>query len=137
MTDHVSKQDQRRELGANGEEAAVSFLRQKGFQVLERNYNQGKGEVDIVARNQEWLLFVEVRSATTDYLESPAATVNLRKQQLVIRGARAFLARNGTGDEEIRFDVVAVTFDGADPRIEWFQDAFRPSPSGQQNRFVW
>ncbi len=129
--------ESRQVLGDRGEGLAVNLLKENGWQILERNFNRGKGEVDIVARRPGELLFVEVRSVATDYLETPALTVNERKRQFIVRGARTYIRKHGLERERVRFDVVAVTFTGDEVRLEWLKDAFRPKASAQQNRFVW
>jgi putative endonuclease len=132
-----TSKDPRNALGAVAEEAAVRFLVQQGWTIVERNYNRGRGEVDIICEKPRRVLFVEVRSATTDYLESPAITVTPNKQSKVIRGARFYLQASGRDRWEIRFDVVAVRFGPGKPDIQWVQDAFRPEPSGQQQSYRW
>lgn len=130
-------EDPRRELGRRGEELAVALIEASGWSVAARNYNLGNGEVDIVAERSEEVIFVEVRSATTDYLETPALTVNRRKQQYVVRGARRYLHERQREGWNVRFDIVAVTFCGEEAALMWLEDAFRPAPSGQLGRYQW
>ncbi len=86
---------EKQELGRRGEGLAVALIEAEGWRVAERNYNLGGGEVDIVAERGREVLFVEVRSTTSHYLATPAITVNQRKQQFVVRGARRYIRERG------------------------------------------
>lgn len=124
-------------LGRRGEELAVALIEARGWRVAERNYNLGGGEVDIVAERPGEVIFVEVRSVATDYLATPALTVNRRKQQFVIRGARRYLMERQRDRWRVRFDIVAVSFRQEEATLEWLEDAFRPPPSGQLGHYLW
>lgn len=130
---------QKKEQGAWAEKIAADHLKVNGWQVVDRNYECAIGEVDIVCeREGDQLLFVEVRSAGTDYLASPSLTVDRRKQNRIIRTARWYMADKDRLDSYVRFDVVAVevTHNGA-VQVEWYEDAFRPEESGQKQKFLW
>ncbi len=120
--------DPRRILGSCAEDVAAGLLLEAGYTVLDRNWRYGMvGELDIVCRRGDLLVFVEVRSSATGYLRSPSLTVNGTKQAQVIRVARCYMARPWLRDLGCRFDVVAVEFrDGLLTRTEWIEDAFRP-----------
>ena len=130
-------EDPRQILGRRGEELAVALVEASGWLVAERNYNLGGGEVDIVAERPGEVIFVEVRSVATDYLATPALTVDRRKQQFVIRGARRYLLERKRENWRVRFDIVAVTFCGEEAALEWLVDAFQPAPSGRQSQYQW
>lgn len=125
--------DARRELGSQAEDIAVALLEDAGCMVVDRNWRYGHvGELDIVCRKDDLLIFVEVRSASTRYLRTPALTVNSRKQLQVIRVARCYMARPWLAKLGCRFDVVAVIFqDGDVARTEWIPDAFRPQSTAR------
>jgi putative endonuclease len=129
--------DARQELGRRGEELAAALIESSGWWVAERNYNLGGGEVDIVAERGDEIIFVEVRTVATRYLATPAVTVNWRKQQFVVRGARRYILERGRENRHVRFDIVAVSFRGDEATLEWFEDAFRPAPSGQHHNYQW
>jgi len=131
---------ERLELGREAEELAAEFLRRNGYTVVERNYDvliNGKkvGELDIICDNGTELLFVEVRSATGTYLESPALTVETRKQAQIVKTARFFIHERSLQNRFVRFDVVGITFSSQRPHVEWFKDAFRPPSTGQSRSF--
>lgn len=114
----------RRALGREAEELAAGFLRARGFEVLDRNHAVRAGEVDLVCRDGEVLCFVEVRSRTSEAQGGPEETVSRGKARRVVAAATDWALRNGGLERAIRFDVVAVTFAEAGPRIEHFPAAF-------------
>ena len=112
-----------KEVGAKGEGVAATFLQRQGMDVLERNYRHGHGEIDIVARDGTTLVFVEVKTATTDQFGPPEGWVDPRKQRQVAKIAEAYLQRHRISDVDCRFDVVAVDA-RQDDRITHIQNAF-------------
>ena len=114
----------RRALGREAEELAAAFLRERGFEVLDRNHAVRRGEVDLVCREGDVLCFVEVRSRTSDAQGGPEETVGRTKARRVVAAATDWAMKNGGLDRAIRFDVVAVTFAEAGARIEHFRAAF-------------
>ena len=112
------------EKGRQGQKLAEKFLRKKGLRILARNVNTGPAEIDLVARDRRVLVFVEVRSRWSQSDAQPEETVNLRKQQRLIRGAKAFIKSRRWEDRAARFDVVAVDGFTDPPTIRYFPDAF-------------
>jgi putative endonuclease len=110
--------------GRKAERLAASFLEGEGFEILARNHRTPRGEVDLVCREGEVLAFVEVRSRSGDEHGGPEETVGRRKARRVVYAATDWALANGGLEQAIRFDVVAVTFGGGDPRIEHFRAAF-------------
>lgn len=110
-------------IGRRGEDAAVHFLKRLGYTIIKRNFVCPAGEIDIVAADGDTLVFVEVKSLSSDEDTDPENAVGRKKQAQVIRTARYFLAQSGS-QVAARFDVIAVVFDGPSPRIEHFVDAF-------------
>ena len=122
-------------MGKQAEDLASGYLAGQGLRILERNFRVRKAEVDIIASWGSTLVFVEVRSARGSYLDTPAATVDPRKQSKVITAACAYLQRDDRGRLDTRFDVVAVRFTGEGTQIEWIRDAFRPPSTARAGRF--
>ena len=119
MADHL-------DLGAWGEELAEKFLTQKGFEILETNWRHRRAEVDIIAREGEILVFVEVKTRSSDHFGPPEAFVTRQKEQLLVRAAHAYMQKSGH-DWEIRFDIVSILRAGPeDYQIEHLPDAFWP-----------
>lgn len=100
--------DARGRLGASGEEAACRLLRRAGYRVLERNYRSRYGELDAVARQGGELVFVEVRTRSSDELGSGAESVGPAKQRQLVRMARAYLQDKELEELPCRFDVVEM-----------------------------
>jgi len=112
------------EKGRQGQKLAEKFLKKKGLRILARNVNTGPAEIDLVARDRRVLVFVEVRSRWSKSDAEPEETVNLRKQQRLVRGAGAFMKFRGWENQPSRFDVVAVDGFVDPPAIRYFPDAF-------------
>lgn len=99
----------RQQLGALGERHAARLLRAQGLRLLESNFRaRYGGEVDLIARDGETLVFVEVRTRTSDEVLSPLASVDARKQQHIVRAARAYLRARRLTECPIRYDIVVV-----------------------------
>lgn len=126
MTGPDGERRSRKWLGNYGENVAADFLRASGCKILARNF-QGprRGEVDIVARDGKLLLFVEVKTRHAGTRIRPLDAVNRSKQELIERGANAWLKQLGTRKLPWRFDVIEVlAADGKKPRINHVRDAF-------------
>lgn len=123
MSGTVSK----RQTGSLGEAAVCSYLQRQGAEILCRNFTVRGGEIDIVAKQGEWLLFVEVKTRRPNALRSGAAAVDAKKQQHIIRAAEQYLLRFPT-DLQPRFDVAEVEYSGSFVRhIEYLAHAFDAS----------
>jgi putative endonuclease len=111
--------------GARGEEIAARFLLERGFRIVERNFRFRRiGEIDIVAREGEYLVFCEVKMRTNDEYGLPEFAVTPSKQETIRRVASAYLAMKGISDTPCRFDVVTIRFEGALPVITLLRIAF-------------
>lgn len=111
--------------GAAGEEHIAHFLRSRGYDILARNYHCRFGEIDIIAQNRQYLVFVEVKTREEGGLSSPFEAVTPAKQRRVILAAEVFL-EHYSGDGQPRFDVAAVyTRRGKIVGEEYIEDAFR------------
>lgn len=99
--------------GQCGEDAAAQLLKKKGIKVIERNYKNKIGEIDIIARDKENLVFVEVKTRSSEKFGTPAEAVTYYKKQKIVNTARVYLMKNPT-DLNIRFDIIEVYggFDG-------------------------
>lgn len=115
----------RRHLGAAAEDAARALLESEGQRTLARNVNYRFGELDLVMRDGDTVVFVEVRYRRDDRFGGGAGSVDHRKRRRIVLAARAWLARQrGLGDAPCRFDVVTVQ--GAEGRMDcdWIRAAF-------------
>lgn len=118
-------ENQKQRLGRLAEDAAQAFLEDQGFAIVERNYRTRAAEIDIVAKEADTLVFVEVKARGAFSRGGPREAVSLAKQQKIILGARFFLMERGLGDIRVRFDVVAVYEENNDFRIELIRNAFQ------------
>jgi len=119
------------QLGARGEKLAGRYLRRHGYKILHRNFRgRTGGEIDLVCRDHDVLVFVEVKTRTREDFGRPFDAVNRDKQKRIARGALAWLRLLGHPDILFRFDVVEVIIlDGAAPRLELLRNAFSlPEP---------
>jgi putative endonuclease len=116
----------RRALGKKGEAAARSYLEHRGVRILAANYTCAAGEIDLIGREREAILFIEVKTRTSEAFGPPHLAVHQRKQQQIVRTAQWFLAERRIPEVACRFDVLAVIFRSDDvfPRIQWVRDAF-------------
>lgn len=113
-------------LGRWGEDLAVQFLRTKGYRILERNYKNKIGEIDIVASDEKNFCFIEVKTRRSLAYGQPYESVTYHKQMKIARVAFAYLKhRFGKVDVNARFDVISIIRDGLGrARIEHIPHAF-------------
>lgn len=98
-----------RKIGSRYEELAAALLQRRGYQILERNYRCRIGEIDLVAREGGYLVFVEVKYRRNTAAGGASAAVNAQKRQRIRHAAEYYIQQKGLyGDEGVRFDVVAV-----------------------------
>ena len=113
-------------LGQEGEELAREHLLKKGYKILHRNWKSGKREIDIVAENKDFIVFVEVKTRSDDYLMHPRHAVTSEKQKSIIYAAENYLKRYNI-NKESRFDIVSIISDGKSVLVEHIEDAFYPT----------
>ncbi len=114
----------KRKTGNLGEDAVCMYLERQGAEILRRNFTVRGGEIDIIAKLGECLLFVEVKTRRPGALESGAAAVDAQKQMHLIRTAEQYLLKNPC-DLQPRFDVAEVEYSGQFVRhIEYLAGAF-------------
>ncbi len=95
-------------IGNTGEEAAVKALKKHGYKIIERNYRTKMGEIDIIAKDGEYTVFVEVRLRKSNAFGTPADTIDKRKQQKIIKTAQMYAMKNDIYDTPMRFDAVLI-----------------------------
>ncbi len=119
-----------RQTGDRGEEIALRYLAEKGYEVLERNYRTRQGEMDLILRGERALVFVEVKLRKgTGFFGDPLEAVTPEKQARIRLTAEHYLALMGedfvAGFDEVRFDVVGILVSGTGrPEIQHVEDAF-------------
>jgi len=118
-------------LGSRGENLACRFLKKNGYKILYRNFKgRTGGEIDVVCRDRDTLVFVEVKTRTREDYGRPLDAVDRDKRKRISRGGLAWLRLLGDPDVLVRFDVVEVIIaEGAEPRLEILRNAFSlPEP---------
>ena len=121
---YATRQRQLDATGPRGEEAAAAFLGARGYAVLERGYRGAGGEIDLVVRRGNCVVFVEVKSSGERGMGHPEARVGRAKQARLVRAARHYRERHREADLEYRFDVVAVSLVQGTAEVSHFEGAF-------------
>jgi len=115
---------EKKELGKKGEALALRFLKKRGYQIIERNYVCKMGEMDIIAKEKDTLVFVEVKTRTSTTFGPPQLAVDPAKQMQLSKVALSFLKEKRLEDAKARFDVVAILLGPKGEEIELIRDAF-------------
>ena len=115
----------RQEIGRQAEEKACHYLQKQGLKLIRQNYTCFHGEIDLIMREKEDIVFIEVRyRSRTDY-GHPAETINRNKQKKIIRTATHFLQKNECLYKVCsRFDVIAMQLIDNEWQMEWIKNAF-------------
>lgn len=113
------------ETGQRGENLAAEFLKENGFEILERNWRSRHEEIDIVAREKSELVIVEVKTRSVRNFGMPEESVTLRKQRNLVNAAEDYIRRKNS-NLETRFDVLSVILQGEKSEIRHIRRAFSP-----------
>lgn len=113
------------ELGNRGEAIAKHFLQSKGYTILETNWRFSRAEVDLIAMDGQILVFVEVKTRSTDIFGAPELAVTNRKQHLLVDAANVYMQQINH-EWEIRFDIISIILKTKTHHLEHFEDAFFP-----------
>lgn len=111
------------ELGKIGEQLAADYLHRHGYSILERNFIYDKAEIDIIARKEDLIIVVEVKTRNSDFFGDPQDFVTKGKIKLLVKAANEYLLSNEL-DMEVRFDVIAVLKNKHIEQLEHFENAF-------------
>lgn len=113
------------ETGTKGEEAAATFLLNKGYLILEKNWRFKNLEADIIATVAKTLVIAEVKTRRSNYFGEPETFVNKQKQKNLIKAANEYVQRNQL-DVEVRFDIISIILGDNQMKINHIEDAFYP-----------
>lgn len=109
-------------VGAKGEQKAADYLKSKEYSIVERNYRYKRAEIDLIVLKDECIVFVEVKTRSSNAYGHPEEAVNEKKARKIVEGAEHYVQeKEWTGN--IRFDIVAINL-GTEIEIRHFEDAF-------------
>jgi putative endonuclease len=111
--------------GAESESLAAEYLEKKGYTILERNWYNHHHELDIIARKDDIIAIVEVRSLSGFYFQEPYQSVNKNKQRSIISAANAYIRKQNIQDE-VRFDIISIIKDKNGTQLDHIEGAFYP-----------
>ncbi|MBD5085966.1 MAG: YraN family protein [Clostridiales bacterium] len=97
-----------RKVGIEGESVAVEYLKKSGYKILERNFSNRTGEIDIIAQDKDYIVFVEVKSRENTKYGMPIESITIQKARKIIRTAECYLLYKKKGNSPCRFDVIEV-----------------------------
>ena len=115
---------ERLDLGKWGEDLALKKVKKLGYKCLARNYRCPVGEVDLIAKDGDTLVFVEIKTRRGRSLEYAKEAVNQRKRRQLSKVALAYMKANGCAEARARFDVVVINLEGGEQEIEVVRNAF-------------
>jgi len=114
----------RRAIGAEHERTALEYLQARGLKLVTKNFNCRMGEIDLIMRDQNTLVFVEVRFRNSRSHGGAVASINYKKQQKLWRTAQYYLVSIKKYDKiACRFDIIAIEMQGQQTHIQWLQNA--------------
>jgi putative endonuclease len=113
--------------GQTGENTAADFLTGNGMKILDRNFRCPPGEIDIIAKDGQAIVFVEVRTRQAKGFRTPEESITFRKRTRLIRAAQWYLKQRKLYNLSARFDVVTIRWNGENPEINWIVNAFEVS----------
>ncbi len=116
----------KKEFGLKGESLAVHFLKERHYEILEQNWYYKHKEIDIIAAIEEFLVIIEVKTRSSEGIETPNELVSRKKQRFLIDATEAYIHEKDI-EKEARFDVIFVYFENGEPKLEHIEDAFQPS----------
>lgn len=112
--------------GDAGEKAAVRYLKQQGFRIVTRNYENRAGEIDVIAIEGQTLVFIEVKTRRSERTGHPLEAVDASKQQQILRAAQVYLKERDLLRQTVRYDVIGLVWpeDQKQPEIHHVRSAF-------------
>ena len=111
-------------VGARGEKLASEFLQRRGYEILERNFKYDRGEIDLIAKKDDLIVFCEVKTRRSKTYGGGEEAVDSRKQGQIRKVAEGFISSREPGDFDYRFDVIVVEQSGKTTKIRLIENAF-------------
>ena len=119
--------DFRKQVGNKGESLAEDYIKRKGYKIIQRNYRCRLGEIDIIAKDDDTIVFIEVRTKQNENFGSPQDSVTSTKMSKISKTALSFIQEKNLSGFSYRFDFIAITFSQGKPNIEHIENAFIPN----------
>lgn len=113
----------KKDLGQKGEAMAEKFLKNKGYETLQRNYRYRHAEIDLITKKDDLLVFVEVKTRTSTTFGMPETFVEAHQAEKITEAAEEYMEETGW-EGQIRFDIIAIIWRGRQSEIEHIEDAF-------------
>jgi putative endonuclease len=120
----IAMEKYRQKFGKQGEALAEEYLKRKGFAILEKNYRYGHKEIDLIGKDGNTIVFIEVKTGRSTKFGTPEWWVSIRKQKNLIEAASDFIQKRNITDCDFRFDVLAITYKEREVNIEHIKNAF-------------
>jgi putative endonuclease len=113
------------ELGKTGEDESIEFLINRGYEIMEKNWNIQHKEIDIIAKIDNTVVFFEVKTRSTNLFHEPKEAVNYKKRKNLLFAAQAYI-RAKRIEEDVRFDILSIVYKNNIAKIEHITNAFHP-----------
>ncbi len=110
--------------GKCGENIAAKYLKNHGYKIVERNYYCKFGEIDVIALNEDMLVFIEIKTRSSRKTIPPEFTVTKPKQNKIKKTARHYIGKHSILNRDCRFDIVAITLENGEPSVILYKNAF-------------
>ncbi len=98
----------KKQVGKENEELAQKFLENKGYHILDKNFSTRYGEIDIIAKKENILIFIEVRSKSYNHFGKPFETIDKNKIKKILKTAQTYISKENLDNFDIRFDVISI-----------------------------
>lgn len=115
-----------KQIGRLGEEYCLSYLIKKKYKILEQNWRYRRYEIDIIAQIKNYIIFIEVKTRKINYLISPETSISISQKKRITDAANDYIKKHKI-DFEVRFDIIAITYDNNSYHVNHFKDAFYPT----------
>ena len=123
----IGLSDFRKQVGNKGESLAEDYIKRKGYNIIQRNYRCRLGEIDIIAKDDDTIVFIEVRTKQNENFGTPQDSVTSTKMSKISKTALSFIHEKNLSGFSYRFDFIAITFSQGKPNIEHIENAFMPN----------
>jgi len=114
----------RRSVGTKGEALALEYLKRQGYEIVQTNFRFDRAEIDIIAREKDTLVFVEVKMRRGNSVGEPEDAITLRKRDQIQKAAEGYLYESNFHDADCRFDVISIKQRGQGTEISHLKDVF-------------